>query len=62
MTGYLMNPVNRQYFEVANLFVQAVLVGKMAAGRASGGSLFKGVATGIPSASGHFNILVSVRL
>jgi hypothetical protein len=57
MTGRLMNPVNRQYFEMARLFGQAALIGIYEPGGASGGTIFQGVATGIHSASGHLKLI-----
>jgi hypothetical protein len=57
MTEYLMNPVNRQYFERANLFRQMGLIGTHCSQNGLQKGAFSGVATGIHSASGHFKLL-----
>jgi hypothetical protein len=56
MTGHLMNPVNRQYVEKANLFGQRVTIGIHGSPAGCSRLIFQGVATGIHSASGHFSV------
>jgi hypothetical protein len=56
MTGHLMNPVNRQYVEKANLFCQRVTIGIHGSLAGCRRLIFQGVATGIHSASGHFTV------
>ena len=41
MAGHLMNPVNRQYFERANLVGQRGLIGTLGSKRAAGRRFFR---------------------
>ena len=54
MTGHLMNPVNRQYVEMADLVGHRGLIGIYGSEAGCITSLFQGVATGVHSASSHF--------
>jgi hypothetical protein len=56
MTGHRMNPVNRQYAEMANLFGHIGLMGIHGCSAGCRRSIFQGVATGVHSASGHFKL------
>ena len=56
MTEHLMNPVNRQYTEMANLFGQTCLIVIYGCSAGCRRSIFLGVATGVHSASGHFKL------
>jgi ABC-type uncharacterized transport system YnjBCD ATPase subunit len=51
-----MNPVNRQYAEMANLFGHIGLMGIHGCPVGYRKVIFQGVATGIHSASGHFKL------
>ena len=54
MTGHLMNQVNRQYFERADLAGHRVLIGIQGSSAGCRTSFFPRGATGIHSASSHF--------
>jgi len=53
---HLMNPVNRQYVEMANLVGQRGLISIQGGSAGCRTAIFQGVATGIPSASGQFTL------
>jgi len=53
---HLMNPVNRQYVEMASLVGQRGLISIQGGSAGCGTAIFQGVATGVHSASGHVTL------